>query len=494
MTIPLRDAILKAAGHPNTGLWLVGGPVRDTLLDLPCDDWDMVCRKAKAVAQATAKTLHAKFITLDDKHRIYRVILPEAFRPVHTLDFAELQGKTIEEDLKRRDFTINAMAVKLMAFSQVSPLKDVIDPFGGERDLKKGVIRLVSERALREDPLRLLRAFRFAAQFQFTIAPLTVRRIRKEAKGLSIVAAERIREELLRLGKQRRTGHVLRAMDRARVLSMIFPEIEACRRTAVRFYGPGGVLKHSFETVENFEWIVERIMEEANKSNPTSKASYLSPAHASVLPLDALRGYLLGSVGGYPRIALLKWAAFLHDIGKPATAKMLKGRLRFFEHEHVGAALAMSVGKRLRCSRQEVQLLGLWVRNHMRTGNLAAAPRITDKAVSRYFRDLGEDGVGMILISLADHYGYLSRQVWGKGKDSVEKISRLLLSSYYEQRAKILPQRLLNGHDLMKALKLKPGPKIGQLLEKIQDAQSEGKVTTKEEALSFAKRKLRAKS
>src|SRR4029077_19486632 len=109
----------------------------------------------------------------------------------------------------------------------------------------------------------------------------------------------------------------------------------------------------------------------------------------------------------YPRTAWLKFGAFLHDIGKPATAKMIKGRLRFFEHEHVGARLAMKVGERLRCSRQEVQLLGLWVRNHMRPGNLAAAARITDKAISRYFRDLGEEGVGMVLISLADHYTYL---------------------------------------------------------------------------------------
>jgi hypothetical protein len=170
---------------------------------------------------------------------------------------------------------------------------------------------------------------------------------------------------------------------------------------------------------------------------------------------------------------------------------VIKGRLRFFEHEHVGAALAARLAQRLRLSRQETQLLGLWVRNHMRIGNLAAAPRITEKAFSRFFRDLGEDGVGMIFVSLADHYTYLRRSLWGKGTDPVEKISRRLMTSFYEERSRILPERLIDGHVLMKKLRLKPGPLIGQLLEAVEDAQAEGKVTTQEDAMVYAKGYLR---
>jgi putative nucleotidyltransferase with HDIG domain len=253
-------------------------------------------------------------------------------------------------------------------------------------------------------------------------------------------------------------------MDRAGVLGQIFPEIEACRRTAVRYYGSGGVLKHSFETVDNLEWILKHD---------------LSPAAGE---------YLEQLVGGYPRRAWLKWAAFLHDIGKPATAKMFKGRLRFFEHEHVGAELTLQIGKRLRLSRQETQLLAMWVRHHMRTGSLAAAPRITDKALSRFFRDLGEEGVGMVLLSLADHYTYLKRSLWGKGKDPVEKMGKRLLTTYFEERSKILPEKVIDGHELMKALRIPPGPKVGKLLAAVQDAQAEGKVRTKEEALQFLKK------
>jgi len=490
MTSQIISCINNLTRRQKTMLWLVGGPVRDAILNRPCHDWDFVCRHARNIALGLSRKLRATFVVLDEQNRIYRVVLPDKV----TLDFAEMQGKTIEEDLSRRDLTINAMARALTPTPlpqegeggrRRRPGEGIIDPFHGQRDLKTGTIRAVSEKAFIEDPLRLLRAFRFQSQFQFAIDPRTLRWIKKHHHKLSDVSAERVREELLRLWKQPCSSGSLPMMDRAGLLSVIFPEVEACRRTAVRYYGKGGVLKHSFEAVENLEWILK---------NGTVGAG-LVPARNRIAgghktrPYDA---YLNETIGGYPRLAWLKWAAFLHDIGKPATAKVVKGRLRFFEHERVGAELAVQVARRLRCSRQEGQGLGLWVRHHMRLGNLAAAARVTDKALSRFFRDLGEDGVGMVLVSLADHYTYLSKSLWGKGKDPVEKMGRELLRSFYDRRQKILPARLLNGHDLMRCLRIKPGPLVGKLLEAIQDAQAEGKVKTKEEAIGWAKRKVKA--
>ncbi len=477
MNAALAEVINKAARRHTSPVWLVGGPVRDALLERPCRDWDFVSRRARSLAQEVAKNLQAKFIVLDEQYRIYRVVLPERV----TLDFAELQGKTIEQDLGRRDFTINAMA-------RVFPAGGLIDPFHGRRDLKNKVIRALSARASIDDPLRTLRAFRFAAQFEFKMESRTLHWIHQHRDGLKNVSAERIREEFLRLWKQPHASVVLRLMDRVGLLTKIFPEIEPCRRAAVRYYGKGGVLKHSFETVENLEWIFQNIERERERGRERGKSGViLSLAPSLALPL--IRTYLRESVGGYPRVAWLKWAAFLHDIGKPATAKVIKGRLRFFEHEHVGAVLAMRLGQRLRLSRQETQLLGLWVRNHMRTGNLAAAPQITPKAFSRFFRDMGEEGVGMVLVSLADHYTYLRRSLWGKGTDPVEIITRRLLKSYYEERSKILPAKLIDGNVLMKKLRLKPGPVIGRLLEMVQDAQAEGKVKTAVEAIRYARKK-----
>src|SRR5262249_281455 len=187
-------------------------------------------RHAKRAAAAVAKSLGAKLITLDDQYRIYRVVQPGGV----TLDFAELQGKTIQEDLARRDFTVNAMAREF-------PAGKILDPFGGQRDLKKKIIRGVSAKAFAEDPLRTLRTFRFAAQFGFAIDPRTLAWVRDHRHGIEKVSSERIREELLRLWKQPETGKIIRLMDKVRLLTQIFPEIEACRRSAIRYYGAGCV-------------------------------------------------------------------------------------------------------------------------------------------------------------------------------------------------------------------------------------------------------------
>src|SRR5258706_275736 len=257
----LTRHLQRIAQRLRSSLYLVGGPVRDALLHRPCHDWDFVCRHARRVARETAKTRHAKFIALDEQNRIYRVILPDGV----TLDFAELQGKTIQEDLARRDFTINAMA-------RGFPDGEIIDPHGGQRDLRNKTVRALAARAFVEDPLRTLRTFRFSAQLQFKIERRTLAWVQKHRAGLQKVSAERIREELLRLFQQSDAGPALRLMDRVRLLSEIFPEREACRRSAIRYYGTGGVLKHSFETLENLEWILQQIERGSERAGEGGKS------------------------------------------------------------------------------------------------------------------------------------------------------------------------------------------------------------------------------
>ncbi len=500
MTFDIGTLVFNATTRNHTRAYWVGGPVRDRLLSRPCHDWDLVCRDALKVARTAARKAHAKFITLDDVNRIYRVILSDHT----TIDFAELQGRSIEEDLARRDFTINAMAVPVSS-SQLAvnsrlqtancelPTVNgelLIDPFGGQRDLKRRIIRAVSGRAFAEDPLRLLRAFRFAAQFGFVIESKTRRWIVREAHRLPArVAQERIREEWMRLLQQPASALTLRDMDRMGLLTALFPDLETCRRVAHRYYGAGGVLKHSLDTVQNFEWIVRRLGSEGGGVGGREASTNFIPLPQAVL--SPIRDYLSDKIGGFRREVWLKFAALLHDIGKPATAKVIGKRLRFFGHEDVGATLSRRITHVLRCSRMETHLMALWVQNHMRLGNLAAAPKVTEKAAARFFRDLGEEGVGMLLVSLADHYGYLAKRQWGEGRDPVEKTTAFLLESFYSRREKVLPTRLVNGHILMKKLRLKPSPLIGVLLAKIQDAQVEGKVKTAEEAVAYAKKQVK---
>jgi poly(A) polymerase len=470
--LPKLLEILKTqARRRGQPIYLVGGPVRDRLLGRLCHDWDFACRDARAVAKALAKPLHATFIALDEENKIYRLVLPRAGERI-TIDIAELAGGSIAKDLARRDFTINAMAMEIGK-------SVIIDPFHGQRDLKRRCVRAVSRAAFTDDPVRLLRAFRFAAQLGFEIEPRTRRWIHAEvpvrrSRRLG-VAAERLREELLRLLCSPEAGKMLPRMDQSGLLTALFPELEPCRRSAVRYYGRGGVLKHSLATVANLDWLLHQM-------TSSSRYKFLPPSIR-----EKIWRYTQQTMGGFPKAAWLRLAGLLHDVGKPLTAKVIKGRLRFFGHEDVGAGMALRMAQTLRCSRQESQGLAVWVRHHMRLGNLAAASKLTEKALARYFRDLGEDGVGMVLVSLADHYDYLAPSKWGKGLDPVEKTAARLLSSYYVRRETILPPKLVDGHLLMKALKLAPGPIIGKLLEAIQDAQSEGDVKTVSEAVAYAK-------
>jgi len=427
-------------------VWWVGGPVRDHVMGRAWNDGDVTSPGALRLAQAVGRKLGLKVISLDEQFRIYRLVRKETG---DMLDFAQLQGKTIEQDLARRDFTINAMARPVGGTT-------IVDPFGGRKDIERRRVRALSQKVLKDDLLRRLRAFRFSAQLDFTIDPQTLRWIQRLTFGK--VAAERIREELLKLLATPRATDALIAMDKVTMLTDILPELEACRRTAKSFYGAGGVLKHSLASVRNLEWLLE-----------TAKGK--------------VRTHVEESIGGHPRKAWLKLGALLHDIGKPATVQKIGGRLRFFNHEEVGADLIGPLARRLRFSRQETQLIRAMVKHHMRLGSLASAPAITPKAHMRYFRDLNQESISMILVSLADHYDYLAKPKWGKNTDPVEKMANRLLSAYLDQASVAHLPRLVDGHAVMKALRIKPSPVIGRLLQEIQDLQADGKVKTKADVL-----------
>jgi poly(A) polymerase len=468
----LEQLITTVAGRAGLSLYWVGGTVRDRLLNRSSHDWDFVCRGAERAARAVARRLPGKCITLDEQFRIYRVVPRKPVEGVLTIDFAEMQGRSVEQDLSRRDFTVNAMAMRLGSVQ-------LIDPYQGQRDLQRRTLRVVSRKALVEDPLRLLRAYRISTQLGLRIEPRTAVWLKAEHKRLMEarggVARERVREELLRLLSQQGAAQALTEMDRSGLLTVVWPELESGRRVGVDYYGRGGVLRHHLESVANVEWILNEL-QQPDKWRFLKDQSYFA----------TLQQYVRRPVGGFPCAVYLKLAALLHDIGKPATAEVIRGRLRFFGHEDVGGRMVQKVLSGLRFSRQEIGLIASWVRNHMRPGSLASGPQLTDKAIARFFRDLGEDAIGMLIISLGDHYTYLARKEWGQGRDPVEQTARRLLDAYFIRRERVLPPRLIDGHLLMKKLRIKPGPLVGKLLDTIRDGQAEGKVRTLDEALALA--------
>jgi len=446
-----------AFGHPFA---LVGGSVRDAVLErvrTPLD-FDLVTPgPALAQAKTLAKRLGVGYAVLDAHYEIARIVFPDGT----TVDVARQQGKELIDDLARRDYAINAMAYDPAAGM-------LIDPFGGADDLAAGRLRMVSEANLAEDPLRLLRAYRQAAQLDFAIEPATRATIVRLAPLLAQVSAERVRDELIYLLKSAHGADWLLAAHRDGLLAPWLPEL-----AAMESIGPTGLhhlplVEHTFEVIRQVDTV----------------ATELAP----------LLGDALVRVpgGGRSVEVLVKLAALLHDVAKPETRRLdpQTGRLIGFPgHELRGAEIAEAVMERLKFSREEGRWVVALVRHHLRPGFLAANFPPGDRALYRLFRDLGPMLPALAVLALADRRATRGPQVPPEAFERAEALSRLLLERWGrpdDPMAHLRP--LVDGNLLMRTLDLAPGPQVGRLLALLHEAQAVGEVTTREDALALARR------
>jgi len=451
---------------PEQETYVVGGAVRDRILGRPITDVDLLLEKNPAQwGMILAEKLEGTAFPLDIERGITRITIPGNLH----LDLAKRQGPSLEADLDRRDFTANALAVPLADWLKPRWKNSVIDRQGGRKDLEKKIIRAVSNNIYKDDPLRLLRTFRIAAELGFSIPNQTLNLVRKNKARLKDSAPERIREEILKILSTPESYPYFLLMEKTGLLGVFYPETQKLKKIAPQYYGRGGVLTHTLEGLAHFESIQKDI-------------SNWFPKHSA-----KIKEYLSELSGDYPRFAQLKWALLLHDIGKAKTGKIIDGRLRFFDHEHRGAKLVEKLAGRYRWSNSESSSFARLIRNHMRPGNLATHPQVSDKAIHRFFRDLEGDAVGMLLVSLADHLTYLTPRQIKKHSSPHELVTRLMINRYYSHREKVLPPKILNGHDIMKEFGLEPSPLIGELLQKVTDAQAEGRIKTKEDGLAYLK-------
>ncbi len=489
-----RETLAKVFAAAKQPVWLVGGGIRDAALGRPFGDLDLACADARALAAGLARAFKGTLVTLDEDNAVYRlVLLPARGKSILQIDVAGLQGKSIAEDLARRDFTVNAVALELAKELPPSlPESAFLDPRGGLKDLAAGILRADIEENLTDDPLRLLRAFRLAAQLGLTIEAKTLKAIRRRASLIREPAAERVAAELFMLLAVPGASAWLERMDENELLTAIFPELEPSRRCAVDYYGTGGVLKHTLAVCARVDFLLTNL-----------RGVY--PALAGDLAKH------FAERGGAPFRALLLLSALLHDVSKPETAKKIGGRLRFFEHDSKGAVATEKILRRLRLSREQIDTASAIVRHHLRPGHLASGGPLTERAVYRFFRDLGPDAPGLLIVCWGDHASYmpearlkrllktavadpkrsdLSRL---KPEDARKTVHHLQLVSTLLRRWRDLsrapaPERLLDGRDIMKALKIAPGPKVGELLERVREAQAEGEIGSREEALAFVAR------
>ncbi|HWO72398.1 MAG TPA: HD domain-containing protein, partial [Dehalococcoidia bacterium] len=391
----------------------------------------------------------------------------------------------LAEDLRRRDFTVNALA------SQLGPqgrLGDVRDETGGLEDLAGRRLRMTGEAALRDDPLRLLRAARLAVELGFTIEDETAAAVRRLAPHLASVAAERQRDELVRILATPVAARGLRLMDSLGLLEQMLPELAAGRGVEQPHqHHYWDVFEHSIETVAALD---EFLPHKAASKAGSEGRSWFREAFQAELQRFGLDAYLEQRSGGHDRLVLLKLAGLLHDVSKPETkAVQPDGRIRFFGHAELGAAKAERICRRLRFGNRESRFISRLVEEHLRPMQLSQDGLPTRRAVYRFFRDLGDAAPACLLLSLADAAAArgprLQPERW---RGLVAYIGYVLEHGLTPEAPSERAPRLVDGTELMAALELQPGPEVGRLLAAIEEAQALGEVATKEEAIEYARR------
>ena len=485
----------------------MGGVLRDLFLNRAKENPDFdFCLKKGAInfGRKLAKQIKAGFVVLDKEHGACRLVKRINNRP-YTFDFTDFRGRDIKEDLLRRDFTINAMALELdKLFSKNAALSlrqkpaldslsrphktaafkprmeadrdsakketpggaPLIDPHGGRRDLNAKTIRIVDIRAFDDDPLRILRTFSFASLLDFKIDPATLRLARQKRNKLGGVSYERIRDELFKILDNPRAFDYLVQLDKLKILKVIFPELEKMRGVGQGPYHHLDVWQHSLETVRQLELLAVELKDNRE-----------------------IRIFLDETISGErKRLALLKLGAILHDIGKPAALRREGKKLKFHGHERIGCDMSQEILRRLKLSNDETSALAKIVLWHLRPGYLADNAELTPRAIFRFFRDAGGETISILLLSLADQRATKGPLTTKESRRRHEKVVFGLLKEYFRRKKEKKIPRLLNGDDLMQRFKLEPSPLIGKILSELEEAQAIGKIKHKKDAWQLAKK------
>ena len=460
--------------------YLVGGAVRDALLDRPTVDIDVAVKGVTAeLGPKLAGVVGGRSFVVDSTRDLSRVVLPTE-RGGEVIDLSPLKGDILD-DLGRRDFTADAMAVGLSeGESQADGLR-LLDPFDGLNDLRHGVIRAVSSSVFVEDGARLLRGPRLAAQLRFRLDDDTAESIRGHADLVSNVAPERVRDEFLKLLSEPNSQASLRGLDDLGLLCRIMPELVESKGSVQPKEHYWDVFGHSIETTGQVERVLAQTLLEGDY-------------YAEMVPrFETMEQYFQQDVSdGHSRVCLLKLAALLHDVAKPATKTVEEtGRIRFLGHHTVGAETAGRILSRLRVSRKGTELVSTAVEFHLRPGQLSQDGELpSQKALYRYFRDVGDAAIDTLYLNLADYLAargpLIQQQEW---RERCSMIGHILQAAQGPKQV-ARPERLIDGHEVMKTFSLAPGPRIGELLELVQEAHGSGEIHTRDEAVELIRSTL----
>lgn len=450
---------LEAAREALTGrkAWLVGGAVRDRLLGRPTDDVDVSLEgdpraAAKAIARATGGTA----FQLSGAFGAWRVVGPGHAWHV---DLVTLRDGDIEADLAARDFTINAMAEPLAG-------GELLDPHGGRADLEARRVRMVSEDAFADDPLRTLRAVRLVTELDLEMEPATAAAARRHAGAIDRVAPERVFGELKRVVTADRARQGLELMDAHGLTVAVLPELAVLRGVEQNEFHHADVYEHTLEVLDAVAAL------ERNRAFLGDQAADLL---AEPLADELTRG------------GAMRFAALLHDAAKPQTRGVRPdGRVTFIGHDEQGAELARDVLRRLRAAQRTVDYVAALTRHHLRVGFLVHEQPLDRRSVWRYLRATAPWSADVTVFTVADRLATRGRNAEEAIAAHVE-VARQLLAAEPGPT-----EPLIRGDDLARELGIVPGPRLGELLAQLEEDRYAGAIATREEAVARARELLDA--
>ena len=455
-----NDAILNnLVTFFSNQIYLVGGSVRDAFLGKDFVDRDLIVTDidAKDFSLQVAEFFNGTFIPLDEENKIYRIVLEDK---TNYLDITNPICGNLADDILRRDLTINAVAVDI----RTGEIPEFCQKF--VQDIENKIIRGIKEENFVDDPLRLLRIFRFYSLLGFNIDNSLSDIVKKYAHLIAQPAKERVQYELMKLFSGYFAHEALLKMDECGLLELLFPFVKELKQVPPNLHHHLDLFYHSIETVKQVGLMYENSSDEVK------------------LHMEK------NDFGGFSRLAHLRLSAFMHDIGKFSTWTIEEdtGRHRFIKHVDAGAKMSLPILKGMCFSNKQIDYISCIIKKHMYPTAVVSAPDLNEKVMMRYVRKSEDNAIDNILIAKADRLSALGPEITQEVVD--ENISSLnnLLKFYLEAKETLQPlPKLLDGNEVMQVLNLQPSPRLGEVLEALKEAQISGDVLTKEDAINFVK-------
>lgn len=471
---PLVKAVYHISQQVETPIYMVGGAIRDLLMGILSEkDFDFVMKNnLETVAHLFAKMASGHLIRWSANPVNYRVVFYRN-NNLTKVDFSGFRGNDIYQDLANRDFTVNAIALMVNELFQEKEL-NLYDPMGGSEDLRGRSLRVVSPHAFDHDPLRMLRAVRIAKARSFTIEANTKEKIRHQKKHLFSVSAERIRSELFKIISLPDAQDSLKLLDDLGLLALLLPETEILKMQKEGAPLNVPLWDHSLETVKWCEWALDYLEELFPNLQGSLKAHFLEEIEAEV-----------------HRGGLLKLAGLLHHCEKLGEKMEIHPKLDVHVLKAKNGNIVAKVAKRFKLGRKATTILSTVIENYPRIAHLSQIKSAADRVYFRYFRDLGSEGLEVLILSWAD---VVSR---GPGIfcSPLEINLRTLINSvahyYFETFTVTSPQPLISGRDIIEQFGLKEGKVIGGLLNQVARAESEGLLSSSREALTYIEKLIK---